>query len=55
MYKVSQLFYILFFILFYCAPARCQMAPGQFKPQDIDAILNSMTEEDFNNILNELS
>ncbi len=29
--------------------------PGQFKPQDIDAILNSMTEEDFNNILNELA
>ncbi|MBY0110154.1 MAG: DnaJ domain-containing protein [Candidatus Babeliaceae bacterium] len=31
------------------------MPQGQFKPQDIDAVLNSMSEEDFNNILTELS
>ncbi len=36
-------------------PMGPQGAPGQFKPQDIDAILSSMTEEDFNNILTELS
>ncbi len=41
--------------LFLATPVYTQMPPGQFKPQDIDAILNSMTEDDFNNILNELS
>lgn len=54
---IKTFFYILIFITSWLGiilPA--QMGPGgQLKPQDIDAILNSMTEEDFNNILNELS
>jgi curved DNA-binding protein CbpA len=56
MHIVSKVFYLLL-SLFLAIPVYSQMpmAPGQFKPQDIDAILNSMTEDDFNNILNELS
>lgn len=61
MHILSKVIY-LFFSLFIATPfVYTQMAigpqgaPGQFKPQDIDAILNSMTEDDFNNILTELS
>ncbi len=54
MQKLLKIFYTIFFIMFHVLSVFA-MAPGQFKPQDIDAILNSMTEDDFNNILNELS
>lgn len=54
---IKTFFYILIFITSWFGTVLwSQMGQGgQLKPQDIDAILNSMTEEDFNNILNELS
>jgi hypothetical protein len=61
MHILSKVFYLVL-SLFLAMPfaytqslTQPQAAPGQFKPQDIDAILNSMTEDDFNNILTELS
>ncbi len=56
MHGLAHFFYLFLSIFFTTLYIYAQMpGPGQFKPQDIDAVLNSMTEEDFNNILTELS